>query len=93
MQDGLIRIGNTSVFIDGCNDHECNSKGHLVYELSDGFYGNIIEICFVYKINPNYCDKDIFDILFERDIHVTMCSVTCSICKQSAINKSLWTAI
>lgn len=71
---------DSTAFICGHYDHECNDKGPLVYGFSDGFEGTLEEICRIENINPNFCEKDKLEILYERGFNITMVSCSCSIC-------------
>lgn len=91
----IARLGkNVTAFVcGGKQDHNCNNKGPVIYQFSDGFTGTIEEKCKAENINPNICEMDKLYFLEKRQITTIGISVSCSICGRSAIDNALWSEI
>lgn len=82
-------VGGATAIVCGCySDHECNSKGPIVYSFNTGFMGTLFDACIEYKVNPQLCDDDKLYFLMQKDIHCNGASVTCSICGSAAIDNA-----
>ena len=87
MACNIIHLGeNSTAFICGHKDHECNTKGPLYFEFNDGEFNTLNYFCKKENINPNFCEKDKLEILYERGYIMTSQSCSCSICNEPLIN-------
>lgn len=86
----IISLGNgaTAIICGAPSDHECNSKGPLVFSFNTGFMGTLFDACIEYGVNPEYCDADKMFFLEKKDILINGSSTTCSICGSAAIDEA-----
>lgn len=86
-----IQIGDSHAIICGGEpDHICDDKGNLIYSFSDGYIGTLFDKAKLEKLNLNMCDDDKLYFLMQKDINVSSCSVSCSICGRAAIDNFMW---
>ena len=85
-----VKTGDATAIICGSKiaNHERDDK-NTVYSFFDGYYGDLKIKAVKEGINPNFCDKDILDVLHEKGIQLQGVSVACSKCGRAAMDE-MW---
>ena len=85
-----FKDGATAIICGSKPDHDCDDKGEIIYEFSDGFKGTLFEKAKQERINLNMCDDDKIYFLYKKDISIRGASVSCSICGRAAIDNMMF---
>lgn len=80
-----------SAFIDGIpNDHECDSKGDIIYRTASGKTVHWYTVRKWAHLTTEAREPLLYKHFNEIEDPICAGSVTCSICKEAAINQAMW---